>query len=75
MMQLLFPLYNLSEEFVGFDVAAMWDDTKLGLKHLGGWERQTVVTNIEWLRAAIQLFRLVMNFCGVSYKFKYAFAA
>jgi hypothetical protein len=53
-------LYNLGEEFVGFEVAAMWDDTKLGFKHLSGWERLAVVTNVEWIRAAIQLFRLAM---------------
>jgi hypothetical protein len=53
-------LYYRGEEFVGFEVAAMWDDTKLGFKHLSGWARMAVVTNVEWIRAAIQLFRLAM---------------
>ena len=30
-------LYHLGQEFSKFEAAAMWDDTKLGLKHLTGW--------------------------------------
>ncbi len=32
-------LYHLGEEFTGLEPAAAWDDTKLGLKHLTGWEK------------------------------------
>ena len=32
-------LYHLGEEFSGFEAAAMWDDAKIGLKHIFGWER------------------------------------
>ncbi len=38
----------------------MWDDTKLGLKHLAGWERMAVVSDVEWLRAAVKIFRLAI---------------
>ena len=53
-------LYHLGEEVNGFEAAAMWDDTKLGLKHLTGWERMAIVSDIEWLRAAIKIFGLVI---------------
>ena len=53
-------LYHLGEEFSGFEAAAMWDDTKLGLKHLSGWERMAVVSDVEWIRAAIKLFGLAI---------------
>lgn len=53
-------LYHLGEDFSGFDAAAMWDDTKLGLKHLAGWERMAVVSDVEWLRAAIKIFGLAI---------------
>jgi hypothetical protein len=53
-------LYHLSEDFTGFETSAMWDDTKLGLKHLSGWERIAIVSDIEWVRAAIKIFGLVM---------------
>lgn len=51
-------LYHLGEDFTGFEAAAMWDDTKLGLKHFTGWERMAVVSDIEWIRTAIKIFGL-----------------
>jgi len=53
-------LYHLGEDFKGFEAAAMWDDMKLGLKHLAGWERIAIVSDIEWIRAAIKIFGLVI---------------
>ena len=53
-------LYHLGEDVTGFEAAAMWDDTKLGLKHLTGWERMAIVSDFEWLRAAIKIFGLVI---------------
>ena len=53
-------LYHLGEDFTGFEAGAAWDDTKLGMKHFGDWERIAVVTDVEWIRAGIKLFRLVM---------------
>ena len=53
-------LYYLGEDFSRFEAAAMWDDTKLGLKHLTGWERVAVVSDIEWIRGAIRVFGLAI---------------
>jgi len=53
-------LYHLGEDFKRFEVAAMWDDTKLGLKHFTGWERMAVVSDIDWIRTAIRIFGLGM---------------
>jgi len=53
-------LYHLGEEFLGFEAAAMWDDTKLGLTHISGWERMAVVSDVEWIRAAIKIFGLAI---------------
>jgi len=53
-------LYHLGEDFTGFEAAAMWDDTKLGMKHLQGWERMAIVSDIEWVRAAVKVFGLVI---------------
>ena len=50
----------VGEDFSGFEAAALWDDTKLGLKHLGGWERMAVVSDVEWIRAAIKIFGLAI---------------
>ena len=51
-------LYHLGEDFKGFELAAVWDDTKLGLKHFTGWEKMAVVSDVEWVRAAIKIFGL-----------------
>ena len=38
----------------------MWDDTKLGLKHLAGWEKMALVSDVEWVRAAVKVFGLAI---------------
>ena len=53
-------LYHLGPEFTGFDVAAMWDDAKLGLTHFAGWEKMAVVTDVPWMRVTIEAFGLAM---------------
>lgn len=53
-------LYHLGEHFTGFEAAAAWDDTKLGLKHITGWERMAVVSDVEWIRVALKVFGLVI---------------
>ena len=53
-------LYHLGDDLTGFQSAAMWDDTKLGMKHLSGWERVAVVSDIEWIRATIKIFKLLI---------------
>jgi len=53
-------LYHLGEEFEGFEAAAVWDDAKLGLAHLSGWERMAVVSDIESIRAALRIFALAI---------------
>jgi hypothetical protein len=53
-------LYHLGEDFSKFEAAAMWDDAKLGLKHLTGWERIALVSDVEWIRAAVRVFGIAM---------------
>ena len=53
-------LYVLGEDFKGFEAAAMWDDAKLGLRHLADWEKIAVVTEIGWIRAALLVLCFTM---------------
>jgi len=53
-------VYRLAPDFDGFDLAAAWDDAKLGLRHLGGWERIALVSDLKWLRQAARLFAPLM---------------
>ncbi|MDE1464975.1 STAS/SEC14 domain-containing protein [Spartinivicinus poritis] len=48
-------LYQLGEEFEGFDLQALWDDAKLGVKHFKAWEKVAIVTNLKWIRHAVQM--------------------
>ncbi len=38
----------------------MWDDAKLGLKHLASREKVVVVFDIERVRAAVKVFGLLI---------------
>jgi len=53
-------LYHLGEDVSGFEAGAVWDDTKLGLKHFAGWEKLALVSDIEWVRWALRIFGLAM---------------
>jgi SpoIIAA-like len=49
-------LYVLGAEFTGFSGGAMWEDGKLGLGHLGRWERIAFVAREAWVRHAVNAF-------------------
>ena len=53
-------LYHLGKDCSGFDIEAMWDDTKIGMQHLTAWERIAFVTDIEWVRLTTKAFGFVM---------------
>jgi SpoIIAA-like len=52
--------YELGPEYAGFDPGAMWEDFKLGMGHLAGWERVAIVTDVDWIRHAMNIFRVLM---------------
>lgn len=49
-------LYVLGDDFGSYSAAAMWDDTKVGMKHLFSWERIAVVTDHDAYRNMIRGF-------------------
>jgi hypothetical protein len=53
-------LYQLGEDFDGFEAGAIWEDAKVGLSHLAAWERIAVVTDLEWLRSVTKAFGFAM---------------
>lgn len=52
--------YELGSDFSGVDAGAAWKDFRLGVEHLRRWERMAVVTDVEWIRLAINAFRFLM---------------
>ena len=53
-------LYRLGAEFEKFDVKAMWDDARVGLQHLRAWERVAIVTDVGWIRGAMQALGFII---------------
>lgn len=52
--------YEFAPGFSGMDVGAMFADLKVGIGHLNQWERIAVVTDIDWIRHATQLFQFLL---------------
>jgi hypothetical protein len=52
--------YEIGPEFSGFEPSAVWEDLKLGVEHLSRWERVAVVTDIDWIRVAVNVFRFLV---------------
>ncbi len=49
-------LYHLGSKFTGFNLGAMWDDTKLGMKHFSAWDRVALVSDHGMINAFAKLF-------------------
>jgi SpoIIAA-like len=43
------------------ELGAMWEDFRVGIGHLSGWERIAVVTDVDWIRHAINAFRFLVS--------------
>ena len=43
-------------EFDGYKAEAMWDDTKVGMKHYTHWEKIAIVTDVEWMIRGVKVF-------------------
>ena len=46
----------LGDDFDGYSIGAMWEDTKLGVGHLRSWERIACVTDADWVENAVRAF-------------------
>lgn len=52
--------YEIAPDFDGFDPGAMWEDFKIGAEHLTRWERIAMVTDVDWIKSAVNFFRFLM---------------
>jgi SpoIIAA-like len=53
-------LYNFGSDYDKFDSDAMWDDAKVGFKHLTSFEKIAVVADEKWIRRSIKAFGWLM---------------
>ena len=49
-------LVQLTPTFSGLDAKAMWDDAKVGLKHLSHFEKIALVADTEWITQSFKIF-------------------
>ncbi|WP_121061982.1 STAS/SEC14 domain-containing protein [Chachezhania antarctica] len=50
----LLVLAVVGEDFQGYDMAAAWEDTKLGLSHLGAFDRIAICSDLGWVSTAVR---------------------
>jgi hypothetical protein len=53
-------VYHTDKSFDGYTSDALWDDTKLGFKHMKNWRKIAVVTDSEWLENATKLLQFTI---------------
>ena len=49
-------LYHLGVNFTGFDLSAMLDDAKMGMKHLSAWDRIAMVSDHKMINTFAKFF-------------------
>jgi hypothetical protein len=54
-------LYYLDEGFLGWELGAMWEDAKFGLRHKDDCEKIAVVGGPKWVAWATKLFSHFME--------------
>ena len=54
-------LYLIDEDFQGFELGAMWDDAKAGLKHRKAFEKVALVGAAQWMEVGMTLFAPLMK--------------
>ncbi len=52
--------YELGSEFSAFEAGAVWEDFRIGVRHLARWERVALVTDVDWIRLAANVFRFLV---------------
>lgn len=53
-------IYILGPDFEGFGAHAMWDDTKLGLRHFSSFTKVAAVTDNVLMQNAVRAFGVLM---------------
>jgi len=53
-------LYHLGPDFTGFTAGAVWDDARIGSRHLASWDRIALVSDVPWIRHLVQVLRFVI---------------
>jgi hypothetical protein len=50
-------LFVFGAEFTGYELEALWDDSRFGVKHWHDFSHIAVVADQAWLRAVVSMFK------------------
>ena len=53
-------LYFLGPEFTGYTPKAMWDDTKIGIRHPTAFEKIAVISDAHWVIHLSQVMAMLL---------------
>ena len=53
-------VYVLGDEFDNYSAGADWEDVKFGFTHLTKWKKCGIVTDKDWIRHGVRMFRWMM---------------
>jgi SpoIIAA-like len=54
-------LYQLGDHFTGFDLNAMLDDARVGIKHFSAWEKIALVSDHELINTFAKFFGYMLS--------------
>ena len=54
-------IYQLGSDFSGFEMSAILDDAKMGLKHISAWDRIALVSDHETINSFAKFFGYLMT--------------
>lgn len=54
-------LFYMDESFAGWELGAMWDDAKYGMKYKDNFEKLAVVGGAKWIEVGVKLFSHFMK--------------
>ena len=52
--------YETGPDFTGIEAGAVLEDIKVGIEHLGRWERLALVSDVEWIRTTVRAFGFLL---------------
>lgn len=54
-------VFYMDADFKGWEMAAMWEDTKFGIKHRNHFARIAIVGGPDWIHWGVKLGELMMD--------------
>ena len=51
--------YHLGKDVTGYEIEAIWDDARSGIRHFSAFEKIAVITDIVWLKDAVKIFAVI----------------